>query len=408
MSEQTKKVDLRNERVVQQSALTKLARKWALQLGIVAVMVVVWLVFYIASPEVFSAPEIYKAFMQTTPFFAIIAIPATLVVIAKEIDLSFPSVMAWGMAILVLVQQVTGSYTIGIIFMFLGGLYAGLLNGLLVVNAAAGLIAIVLGLGAYIAIFVVTQNFLYALIGLLAAGAIALFLGSRVNLGIGVPSLVVTIGTSFLWRGVVLVVLDGKGAGMVDMKELPIYQFLVGRWPLVPLPAADADPTKIPLWQGIFSDVPAQVIWMVIAAVIIWIILNRTRFGAHTYLIGDNIDSARLLGVNVDATKIAVFCIVSVAAVFAGLLASLEVVYFWPSLGDGYLLNTLASVFLGGTSVFGGTGTVFGTFIAAFIIGSINAGIVASGLTGFYTQLIYGLIIVVSVAFQTIISHKLR
>ena len=71
-------------------------------------------------------------------------------------------------------------------------------------------------------------------------------------------------------------------------------------------------------------------------------------------------------------------------------------------------LNTLASVFLGGTSVFGGTGTVFGTFIAAFIIGSINAGIVASGLTGFYTQLIYGLIIVVSVAFQTIVSHKLR
>jgi simple sugar transport system permease protein len=99
---------------------------------------------------------------------------------------------------------------------------------------------------------------------------------------------------------------------------------------------------------------------------------------------------------------------VGVTAVFAGLLASLEVTYFWPSLGEGYLLNTLASIFLGGTSVFGGTGTIFGTFIASFIIGSINAGIVASGLTGFYTQLIYGLIIVISVAIQTVLSFKLK
>ena len=68
--------------------------------------------------------------------------------------------------------------------------------------------------------------------------------------------------------------------------------------------------------------------------------------------------------------------------------------YFWPTVGEGQLLNTLASVFLGGTSVFGGTGTIFGTFVASFIIGAINAGIVAAGLTGFWTQVIYGLIIV--------------
>jgi len=408
MNEDLEKKDLRQDRVVEQTRLAKWARKWALQIGIIAVMIIVWLVFYIASPEVFSAPEIYKAFMQTTPFFAIIAIPATLVVITKEIDLSFPSVMAWGMAVLILVQQTTGSYILGIVFMFLGGAFAGLLNGLLVVNAAAGLIATGLGVITYLGIFLLTQNFLYALIGLLVSGLIALYLNDKINLGIGVPSLVATIGTSFLWRGAVLVVLDGKGAGLVDMKDLPFFTFLVGRHALVPPPPIDAAAETIPLFQGIFSDVPAQMIWMVVIAVITWIFLNRTRIGAHIYLIGDNVESARLMGVNVSASKIIVFCLVSVTAVFSGLLASLEVVYYWPSLGDGYLLNTLSSIFLGGTSVFGGTGTVFGTFIASFIIGSINAGIVASGLTGFYTQLIYGLIIVISVAIQTLLSFKLK
>jgi simple sugar transport system permease protein len=71
------------------------------------------------------------------------------------------------------------------------------------------------------------------------------------------------------------------------------------------------------------------------------------------------------------------------------------------------MLNTLASVFLGGTSVFGGTGTIFGTFVASFIIGAINAGIVAAGLTGFWTSFIYGLIIVASVSIQTVLSRRL-
>jgi simple sugar transport system permease protein len=113
------------------------------------------------------------------------------------------------------------------------------------------------------------------------------------------------------------------------------------------------------------------------------------------------------MGVNVARTKVLVFALVGVAAAFAGLVVSLQLLYYWPTLGDGYLLNTLASVFLGGTSVFGGTGTIFGTFVGAFIIGAINAGIVAVGLAGFWTQLIYGLIIVISVSLQALIARKL-
>jgi simple sugar transport system permease protein len=89
-------------------------------------------------------------------------------------------------------------------------------------------------------------------------------------------------------------------------------------------------------------------------------------------------------------------------------MASLEVSYFWPStLGEGYLMRTLAAVFLGGTSVFGGVGTIFGTFLGCFIIGAIEAGTVAIGLTGYWTQLIFGMIIILSVAMHTFLRKRI-
>jgi simple sugar transport system permease protein len=147
-------------------------------------------------------------------------------------------------------------------------------------------------------------------------------------------------------------------------------------------------------------------VWLVVVTVIGWALMNRHRFGAHLYLIGDNIKSAELMGINTGRRRIEVFVLMGLVAAFAGLLYSLYVAYFWPSVGDGYLLSTLAAVFLGGTSVFGGTGTILGTFLGAFIIGTIEAGTVAVGLTGYWTNLIYGLIIVLSVIMHTYLRKR--
>jgi simple sugar transport system permease protein len=149
-----------------------------------------------------------------------------------------------------------------------------------------------------------------------------------------------------------------------------------------------------------------QFIWMIIIAVVTWFFLNHHKYGAHVYLVGDNVDSARLMGVNVGRTKILTFAMVGLAAAFAGFVVSAQLLFFWPTLGDGYLLNTLASVFLGGTSVFGGTGTIFGTFVASYIIAFINPGIVAAGWTAYLTQLIYGFIIVISVSVQAVVRRR--
>jgi len=321
----------------------RFARTNSAQLGIFGVFLTLWIIFIIAAPETFLSGRIYSAFMTSTPFFAIMAIPLTIIVIAKEMDLSFPSIMAMGMVAFSFMYNSTafiGSTTIRVFLAILAALLAGTIigwiNGIIIVK-------------------------------------------------VGIPSLVVTIGTQFFWRGAVLVLTSGANFPLEYIKSTIFYPLLVGK---------------------IGGYFPMQMVWLIIIAVIGWVLLNRHRFGAHIYLTGDNIKSAELMGVNTGRTRIQAFMLIGLISAFAGVIASFFVAYFWPSLGSGYLLNTLAAVFLGGTSVFGGIGTILGTFLGAFIIGSIDAATVAVGLTGFLTQLIYGFIIVLSVIMHTYLRKR--
>ncbi len=323
--------------------LRRFARTNSAQLGILGVFLALWLIFIISAPRTFLAPQIYSAFMASIPFFAIMAIPLTIVVIAKEIDLSFPSIMGMGM--------VSFNYT-------------------------------------YVAtafIHNATLQVFLAIVAALLTGVLIGWLNGSIIVKFGIPSLVVTIGTQFLWRGAVLVLTQGANFSLEYIKPTFFYPLLVGK---------------------IGKYLPMQMIWLIVVTIIGWVLLNRHKFGAHIYLTGDNMNSAELMGVNTGRVRTQAFMLIGLVAAFAGLLYSFYVAYFWPSVGDGYLLNTLASVFLGGTSVFGGTGTILGTFLGAFIIGAIEAATVAVGLTGFWTQFIYGLIIVLSVIMHTYLRKR--
>jgi simple sugar transport system permease protein len=315
--------------VIKTKTFTRFLRKWSLQIALSLVAILIWAFFLWRSPATFMRYDIYNSLMLTTPFFAMVAIPLTLVVIVKEMDLSFPSVMAWGVAAYDITFRATQNVWLGFIACLLAGLAAGLLNGLIVVR-------------------------------------------------LGIPSLVATIGTQFLWRGVVLVVTNGQGVGMSEVKGTILYPLLVGK----------------------IGPIPMPFIWTIVFALIAWFFLNHHTFGAHIYLTGDNVESARLMGINAARTKIMTFALVGLGAAFSAFVVSEQLLFFWPTMGDAYLLNTLASVFLGGTNIFGGTGTIYGTVVAAFIIALINPGIVASGWLAYWTQLIYGFIIVASVALQ--------
>jgi len=321
----------------------RLARKYALQIAIVFVALLIWAFFLWRAPRTFLAYDIYYSLMATTPYFALMAIPLTLVIVAKEIDLSFASIMAFGMAgfdVVFLLFSKTNPHLgvwLGFIACLVAGFLAGLLNGVIVVK-------------------------------------------------LGIPSLVATLGTSFFWSGMVLVITNAQGLGLASVAETPLYSVLVGR---------------------IGGVIPAQFAWTTAFVIVVWYLLNRTKFGAHVYLTGDNVESARLMGVDVERIKMLVFAIVGLASAFAGFVVSSDLKFFWPTGGGGFLLSTLASVFLGGTSVFGGTGTIFGTFVASFIIAIINPGIVAAGWTAYWTQPIYGFIIVISVSLQAVLRRRL-
>src|SRR4051812_32049336 len=229
--------------------ITRFARRNGLQVGLIGVLVVMWIFLMLAGPRTFLNKEIYISFADSVPYYGIMALPITLLIIATEIDLSFGSIMAVGVMCFLAVFNATGSPVLGLIACLLAGLGAGLLNGIIVVK-------------------------------------------------FWIPSLIATIGTQFFWRGVVLVLTEVSSnlpLGVAFKADPTLHELLVGR---------------------IFGVLPAQFIWMILVAIGTWVLLNRSRIGAHTYLIGDNSNSASLMGVNVGQRKIVLFGIVGVAAAF--------------------------------------------------------------------------------------------
>jgi simple sugar transport system permease protein len=319
------------------SALAAFTTKWAGQIGITIAFLLLWVVFLILAPDTFGRDLIYKSFAQTVPYFGIIAMMLTMVIVAGDIDLSFPSVMALGMVGFVWVWDATGVVLLGIIAAIGVGAAAGLFNGL-----------------------VITM--------------------------IGLPSLVVTIGTQFLFRGLTLVLVGGSSYALAATRGDPFRELLVGK------------PFGLPM----------EFFWFVGITILAWVLLNRHRLGGNTYVIGDNAQTARLMGVPIKRTRIILFVLTGMAAALAGMMMSLQIVNFYPNLGTGLLLPALAAVFVGGTSVFGGRGSIYGTFLGALMIGAIPAGIVASGLTDFWTQFIYGAIILIAISIHAILQRRFQ
>jgi ribose/xylose/arabinose/galactoside ABC-type transport system permease subunit len=217
----------------------------------------------------------------------------------------------------------------------------------------------------------------------IAAGASVGWVNGVIVTRIGLPSLVSTLGMNFLLQGLVNGATGGNGISLVSLKGTPISNFLVGS----------------------LGILPAQVIWGLVFAIVAMLIFNYHQFGHHVCCVGDNVESAREMGINVRRVKTLAFVYVGLSAGFTGVVSDLMYGTFWPVLGDlgVLLLAILASVFVGGTPTWGGIGTVAGAVIGACIVRFIQTGIIEAGFTGFWTQFFYGLIIIIAM-----VGHKLN
>ena len=139
------------------------------------------------------------------------------------------------------------------------------------------------------------------------------------------------------------------------------------------------------------QQLPIQALWTAIIVVCLWFILNRHRFGEHTLFIGDSNAVSRVVGIDVDREKIKLFTLMGALAAIAAILLTLENKNYFGNQGQGYLLIAIASVLIGGTSIFGGRATIVGTVFGCFIIAMVEPGLVATGLTGAWVNTVRGL-----------------
>jgi ribose/xylose/arabinose/galactoside ABC-type transport system permease subunit len=148
---------------------------------------------------------------------------------------------------------------------------------------------------------------------------------------------------------------------------------------------------------GYIAGIPLPVIILIIVALIGIFVLNYTKFGRHVFAVGGNEHSANVSGVRIKPVKVAVYCIVGVAAGLAGIVVSSRVMAGSPILGTGYELDAIAAVVIGGTSLFGGVGGIVGTLVGVLIIGTMNNGLDLLNVSSYYQQIVKGVIIVLAV-----------
>ena len=306
-------------------------------LPIIVVFVALIGCFIVATPEVFLSLPIYFSFLTTVPPVLVLALGLTFVIAAGEIDLSFPSVIAFSGYLLAMLYRDHDMIWLAVLAAIAGGALIGLINGLIV---------------AYI----------------------------------GVPSIITTLATQFFWGGITTVISGGTSYSLRTVDETSMWVVFVGK----------------------IGDFPAQALWAAGLAVLLWFIMNRHRFGEHVLFIGDNANVARVVGVNVARERVKLFTLMGTLAGFAAILLTLENRNFFNTQGQGYLLIALASVFIGGTSIFGGQATIVGTFFGAFIISMIEAGLTATGIQGFWVRAVVGLVFLAAVIFHLTMEQPQR
>lgn len=211
-----------------------------------------------------------------------------------------------------------------------------------------------------------------ALAGGLATGAAAGFVNGILVTRGGIPAFIVTLGMLGIARGLALILTNGQAVYGLD----PVLVFLgQGRPWGVPMPA---------------------LVFLLVALVTHWL-LAYTRFGRYTLVIGDNEAAARAMGIRVERHKVALYTLSGLLAGTAGILFMARVNAGDPTAGLGYELTAITAAIIGGTNLFGGRGSILGTFIGALVMGVLQNGLNLLAVQSYYQQMAIGAVLIFAV-----------
>lgn len=301
--------------------------------GIILILLVMVIGITILQPNFMSSTNIFNVLTQSS-IFGIMALGMTLVITSKGIDLSVGSVLALSGVIAASLGQISSANTL---------FYPNLSDLPVIVPIAA---AIIVG----------------TLTGAVNGGLIAFT---------GIPAFIATLGMMTIARGATLLYTQGK----------PVSQLTPGMM----------------LLGSKFGVVPVPVIVYAIMIAITWILLGYTSFGKNIYAIGGNVKAAEISGVNVKRNLVKIYgfmglCSAVAALVFAGRVGSVH-----PGAATGYELTAIAATTIGGTSHYGGIGTVWGAVVGALVLGVLRNGMTLLGIEAYWQQIVEGCIIIIAV-----------
>jgi ribose/xylose/arabinose/galactoside ABC-type transport system permease subunit len=195
---------------------------------------------------------------------------------------------------------------------------------------------------------------------------------------IAVPALIITLGTMNIYRGVIMVITGGQ------------Y--------ITPIPSA---------YSALGSGFVPFIIFAAVLGLFIFVTL-RTRFGRNLFAIGGSEQSAVYSGVPVRRYKMIVYVVSGFLSALAGMILVGRSGFIQPQAGLGYELNAIAAVVIGGTSIFGGSGTVLGTFLGSVLMGLILAGLTMLAVNPYWIGLITGVLIILAIALDALRDLRKR
>jgi inositol transport system permease protein len=325
------------EKSFNREGLNAFIRKYAIVLIFIAMFIAMTFL-----TDAFLQPRNLVNVVRQISVVGLIAIGVTMVIITMGIDLSSGSVLALAAVFAASLAQQPGWHD---------AKYPGLVVPVIVPILAA----LVIGL----------------LCGAINGGLIARF---------KIPPFIATLGMMTVARGFALIYSNRPVSGLTDT-----YNF-IGQGEILKV-----IPISPPL------GIPIPVIILAVVAIGAHIMLNNTRFGRHIYAIGGNEQAALISGLNVGRIKIGVYTIAGLLSGLAGLVLSSRIGSGQAGLAVGYELDAIASAVIGGTSLSGGIGTIWGTIIGALIIGVLNNGLDLLNVSAYWQTIVKGSIIVIAV-----------